>query len=239
MTGKTKKNFGEILMAHYESYLQNLDRQVRQREQEYKRQKDLADQVNSRLLPPGVVEQLKNLGKNEKFDAKTYDEVSLYFSDIVGFTTIGKQSTPQQIMTMMDKLFIMFDDIIGSFRCTKVETIGDAYFVVSGCPDEYEDHAAEIARFALAIRNCYVVDFQIPHLPQEILRMRIGLHTGSVVASVVGNLMPRWCLFGEDLATVANCEELFYFLMAYETFVNKLPTVVILTIKHTYEKLSA
>ena len=98
MTGKTKKNFGEILMAHYESYLQNLDRQVRQREQEYKRQKFLADQVNSRLLPPGVVEQLKNLGRNEKFDAKSYDEVSLYFSDIVGFTTIGKQSTPQQIM---------------------------------------------------------------------------------------------------------------------------------------------
>ena len=111
-----------------------LDRQVRQREQEYKRQKYLADQVNSRLLPPGVVEQLKNLGRDERFDAKSYDEVSLYFSDIVGFTTIGKQSTPQQIMTMMDKLFHMFDDIIGSFRCTKVETIGDAYFVVSGCP---------------------------------------------------------------------------------------------------------
>ena len=78
-----------------------------------------------------------------------YDDVSLYFSDIVGFTTIGKKSTPSQIMVMMDSLFHLFDDIISNFNCQKVETIGDAYFVVSGCPEPHEDHAAEIARFAL------------------------------------------------------------------------------------------
>ena len=109
-------------------------------------------------------------------------------------------------MQMMDALFKLFDSIIIKFNCTKIETIGDAYFVVSGCPDDYPDHAAEIARFALAIRNSYIIDFRIPHLPNDRLRMRIGLHSGSVAASVVGKKMPRWCLFGEDLTTVANCE---------------------------------
>ena len=52
----------------------------------------------------------------------------------------------------------------------------------------------------------YFVDFKIPHLPNERLRMRIALHSGSVAASVVGKKMPRWCLFGEDLTVVANCE---------------------------------
>ena len=100
---------------------------------------------------------------------KTYDDVSLYFSDIVGFTAIGKKSTPTQIMKMMDELFKLFDSIITKsgfkrtnlwladtapsssffgnpfqFKCTKVETIGDAYFVVSGCPEAFDDHAAEV-----------------------------------------------------------------------------------------------
>ena len=100
-------------------------------------------------------------------------------------------------MQMMDGLFKLFDSIISKFNCTKVETIGDAYFVVSGCPEPFEDHAVEIAKFALAIRNSYVLDFKIPHLPDERLKMRIGLHSGSVAASVVGKKMPRWCLFGE------------------------------------------
>ena len=123
--------------------------------------------------------------------------INFYSSDIVGFTAIGKKSTPVQIMQMMDALFKLFDSIISKFNCTKVETIGDAYFVVSGCPEPIDDHAVEIAKFALAIRNSYVVDFKIPHLPQDRLRMRIGLHSGSVAASVVGKKMPRWCLFGE------------------------------------------
>ena len=114
---------------------------VKIREAEYRHEKAKADEINNRLLPPYIVEQLKVLKSTERIESKFYDEVSLYFSDIVGFTTIGKQSTPSQIMVMMDGLFHLFDDIITNFKCTKVETIGDAYFVVSGCPEPFDDHA--------------------------------------------------------------------------------------------------
>ena len=63
-----------------------------------------------------------------------------------------------------------------------------------------------LAQFALAVRKRQIIDFEVPHLPNEILSMRIGLHTGSVVSSVVGHIMPKWCLFGEAVQVVANCE---------------------------------
>lgn len=109
-------------------------------------------------------------------------------------------------MQMIGKLFKLFDETISEFNCQKIETIGDAYFAVSGCPAEYDFHASEIAQFALAIRNRYICDFEIPHLPNERFQMRIGLHTGSVTSAVVGKIMPKWCLFGENVKVVESCE---------------------------------
>ena len=77
----------------------------------------------------------------------------------------------------------------------KVETIGDAYMVVSGLPQPNQNHACEIARMALALLDS-VETFKIPHLPEKKLELRIGLHTGPCVAGVVGLKMPRYCLFG-------------------------------------------
>ena len=184
---KLKKKFGEILLHHYERYLRDLDMQVRDinksikyndtlvilyfyiilnkismevkiREAEYRHEKSKADEINNRLLPPYIVEQLKVLKSTERIESKFYDEVSLYFSDIVGFTTIGKQSTPSQIMVMMDGLFHLFDDIITNFKCTKVETIGDAYFVVSGCPEPFEDHAGSRFYYYINLSTSWAVE---------------------------------------------------------------------------------
>ena len=87
----------------------------------------------------------------------------------------------------------------------KVETIGDAYMVVSGLPKPNKNHASDIARMSLALLDS-VANFQIPHLPERKLELRIGLHTGPCVAGVVGLKMPRYCLFGDTVNTASRME---------------------------------
>lgn len=88
----------------------------------------------------------------------------------------------------------------------KVETIGDAYMVVSGLPVRNGNlNAREIARMSLSLLNT-VFSFKIRHRPEEQLKLRIGIHTGSCVAGVVGLKMPRYCLFGDTVNTASRME---------------------------------
>jgi guanylate cyclase len=87
----------------------------------------------------------------------------------------------------------------------KVETIGDAYMVVSGLPERTDQHAGNIASMALELLRA-VKTFKIGHRPSDQLKLRIGIHTGPVVAGVVGLAMPRYCLFGDTVNTASRME---------------------------------
>ncbi|VVC32111.1 Adenylyl cyclase class-4/guanylyl cyclase, conserved site,Nucleotide cyclase,Adenylyl cyclase class- [Cinara cedri] len=186
-----------------EQYANNLETLVDQRTVDYLEEKRKCEELLYQLLPKPVASQLI-LGQS--VEAETYDNVTIYFSDIVDFTSLSAASTPLQVVDLLNDLYTCFDSIVENFDVYKVETIGDAYMVVSGLPVRNGNlHAREIARLSLALRSA-VYSFKIKHRPDDQLKLRIGIHTGPCVAGVVGLKMPRYCLFGDTVNTASRME---------------------------------
>eukprot|EP00096_Caligus_rogercresseyi_P005649 TRINITY_DN21613_c0_g1_i1.p1 TRINITY_DN21613_c0_g1~~TRINITY_DN21613_c0_g1_i1.p1 ORF type:complete len:485 (-),score=145.48 TRINITY_DN21613_c0_g1_i1:104-1558(-) len=171
--------------------------------QELKLEKSKSDKLLYQMLPPTVAESLQ---AKRPVTSDTFESVTVYFSDIVGFNELAAESTPMQVVTLLNSLYKLFDARIDRYDVYKVETINDSYMVASGLPVRNGDkHAAEIATMALDLLN-RSVSFIIPHRQGEKLQLRIGIHTGPVVAGVVGSKMPRYCLFGDTVNTASRME---------------------------------
>ncbi|XP_074896948.1 atrial natriuretic peptide receptor 1 isoform X2 [Buteo buteo] len=200
---ESSSNILDNLLSRMEQYANNLEELVEERTQAYLEEKRKAEALLYQILPHSVAEQLK---RGETVQAEAFDSVTIYFSDIVGFTALSAESTPMQVVMLLNDLYTCFDAIIDNFDVYKVETIGDAYMVVSGLPVRNGKlHAREVARMALALLDA-VRSFRIRHRPQQQLKLRIGIHTGPVCAGVVGLKMPRYCLFGDTVNTASRME---------------------------------
>ncbi|XP_054649298.1 guanylate cyclase soluble subunit alpha-2 isoform X1 [Dunckerocampus dactyliophorus] len=150
---------------------------------------------------PGDVAQ--KLWQGQPVPARKFDDVTMLFSDIVGFTAVCAQCTPMQVISMLNELYTRFDYQCGILDVYKIETIGDAYCVAGGLHKKVESHARPIAHMALKMME----------LSEEVLtpdgkpiKLRIGIHTGSVLAGVVGVKMPRYCLFGNNVTLASKFE---------------------------------
>ncbi|XP_022249345.1 guanylate cyclase 32E-like [Limulus polyphemus] len=198
-----KNNIFDNMMAMMEKYAYNLEGLVQERTYQLMEEKKKTENLLVRMLPKPVAEQLK---RGEQVQAESFDCVTIYFSDIVGFTALSAVSTPLQVVDLLNDLYTCFDSIIGNYDVYKVETIGDAYMVVSGLPLRNGDkHAGEVASMALHLLGT-IQNFEIRHRKGEQLKLRIGIHSGPCVAGVVGLKMPRYCLFGDTVNTASRME---------------------------------
>ncbi|XP_077978153.1 atrial natriuretic peptide receptor 1-like [Glandiceps talaboti] len=203
ITGSDNVSIMDNILNMMEKYSNNLEEIVEERTEQLVEEKKKTDRLLYRMLPPSVAEQLK-IGRT--VDPQTFDSATIYFSDIVGFTTLSSESTPIQVVDFLNDLYSCFDGIISNHDVYKVETIGDAYMIVSGVPQRNGNrHAAEIANCALDLLST-VTHFKIRHRPRAKLQLRIGIHTGPTVAGVVGLVMPRYCLFGDTVNMASRME---------------------------------
>ncbi|XP_056152809.1 guanylyl cyclase C [Lampris incognitus] len=200
---QVNESYMDNLIRRLQMYSKNLEHLVEERTALYKAERDRADFLNSMLLPGPVVKSLKETGVVEP---ELYDEVTVYFSDIVGFTTLCLYSTPMEVVDMLNDIYKGFDSIVDHHDVYKVETIGDAYMVASGLPKRNGNrHAVDICRMALDIL-AFMGTFQLRHLPGIPVWIRIGVHSGPCAAGVVGVKMPRYCLFGDMVNTASRME---------------------------------
>lgn len=197
-----KHNIMDNIMGMMERYANNLEELVEERTAQVSEEKKKTEVLLERMLPRSVAGQLL---VGEEVEPESFDAVTIFFSDIVGFTEMSSKSTPMEVVVFLNDLYTLFDGIIQQYKVYKVETIGDAYMVASGLPERISEHATEIASMAIELLKS-VSDFKIRHLPNEVLQLRIGLHTGPVVAGVVGTTMPRYCLFGDTVNTASRME---------------------------------
>ncbi len=159
-----------------------------------------AEQLLLNILPKPIAEALK---EQNGTIAQGFEEVTILFADIVGFTPIAAQISPAEVVALLNQVFSSFDNLCDQFGLEKIKTIGDSYMVAAGLPLPRPDHAEAIAEMALAMQKA------IPTLgdPQyRPLSLRIGINSGSVVAGVIGTKKFIYDLWGDAVNVASRME---------------------------------
>jgi class 3 adenylate cyclase len=158
-----------------------------------------SDELLYRIMPRNTAAQLKS-GVPRRALVERYDSVTCFFADIVGYTSLASMHTAGETIAILDRLYEKMDAVALRFGVYKVATIGDAYFAVAGCPvaSDAQIDAIKMAQFALAVRDSLATEVGV--------RVRIGLHSGPVVAGVIGELAPQFTLVGDTVTTTSLVE---------------------------------
>jgi class 3 adenylate cyclase len=159
-----------------------------------------SDRLLLNILPRSIAEQLK---EHERLIAEHFEEVTILFADIAGFTPLAARLNPTELVGLLNRMFSSFDQLAEQHGLEKIKTIGDAYMVVGGLPVHRADHARAIARMALAMADTvrrFVADDGEP------FRLRIGINTGPVVAGVIGKKKFSYDLWGDAVNVASRME---------------------------------
>jgi adenylate cyclase len=159
-----------------------------------------SDELLLNVLPAKIADRLKG---GERVIADHYDVATVLFADIVNFTPLSDVKAPQEVVSLLNRLFTEFDHLADRYGLEKIKTIGDAYMVVAGVPEPREDHALLALEMALAMHAAVADE---PPVDGRQLEIRIGLASGPLVAGVIGERKFSYDLWGDTVNTAARME---------------------------------
>ena len=197
--GQLGDNFNQMAAA-LELHSEHLEELVKIRTKELIEAKATSERLLLNVLPGPIAERLK-AGENLIVDR--FESVTVLFADIVGFTALSSRTTPEELVTMLNELFSLFDRLAEHHGLEKIKTIGDAYMVVAGIPQPIADHAVAITHMALDML-AGIREYAARHGSD--LTIRIGIHTGPVVAGVIGEKKFIYDLWGDTVNTASRME---------------------------------
>ncbi|XP_023330449.1 uncharacterized protein LOC111702886 [Eurytemora carolleeae] len=203
--------------------VQIFNRSVKKKSDELRAERKRTDKLLYKMLPSIVADGLRS-GKST---TETFQSATVAFIKIDGFSDFSKETkiklltkiklkileqisvlfqfhSPLDVMNILNLIYSKFDSRVDMFNVYKVETINDSYMVASGLPEKNDIHASEISALCLDIsRTCE--NMKIPR-SELVIRISAGIHTGGVVAGIVGSKMPRYCLFGDTVNTASRMQ---------------------------------
>jgi class 3 adenylate cyclase len=176
------------------------EREVLRSEHELVGARESSDRLLNAVLPKRIADELR---QRERMIADRHPEVTVLFADIAGFTPWSAQQPPETVVALLEKVFSRFDRLVAAGGAEKIKTIGDAYMVISGAPDPRRDHAHVIARLALQL----LAEVDAVRLETGIpLHLRVGIHSGEVIAGVIGALRFSYDVWGDTVNTASRME---------------------------------
>jgi len=184
--------------------LYNRYRFIRQTKKIIEDEKDRSEKLLLNILPYETAEELKQKGSATP---KQYEMVSVLFTDFKGFTTIAEKLTPEQLVAELNQCFLQFDHIIDKHNLEKIKTIGDAYMCAGGIPVANTTNPADVVKAGLEIK-AYMdrIKAEREANGQDYWELRIGIHTGKVIAGVVGKNKFAYDIWGDAVNTASRME---------------------------------
>ncbi len=159
-----------------------------------------SEKLLQNILPLSIIKKLRD---NPDTIAERFENCTVLFSDIVGFTQMSKSMPAVAVVSLLNEIFSKFDDLAEKHNLEKIKTIGDAYMVVGGLPEPDEKHAENVAQFALEMLDVIREYRQKSNIPLE---LRIGINSGAAVAGVIGKKKFIYDLWGDSVNTASRME---------------------------------
>ena len=181
-----------------------LEQLIAERTEELQHEKEKSDNLLANMLPKGTAEEIMLKGKADK---RKYNFVTVLFSDIQGFTRIAEEMNPELLIDELDRFFFHFDSVAEKYRIEKIKTIGDAYMCAGGIPERNRTNPVEVVLAALEMQKYMQQMKNDPSRPAaRFWDIRIGIHTGTVVAGVVGHKKITYDIWGDTVNTASRME---------------------------------
>ena len=191
-----------LLSARIEASLER--KQLRDREQAFlnqlKVEKNKTESLLFNILPEPIIRRIR---QGEVEIADRFSEATILFSDLVGFTGLANRCSPSRIVEILNSLFLAFDALAHRLQLEKIKTIGDAYMVAGGLPEQTPHHAIAVAHMALGMLE---IVHETGKRFGEKLEVRIGIHSGEVVAGLIGRHRSIYDVWGDTVNTASRLE---------------------------------